>query len=141
MAELLRQGTDLAWLARQHSIDGLKESGGDKGWIVPQRRFSALHDALFGAEPGAVLGPMGVPGNYTVVRVNAVEDQGHYSFEEAQGRARAGVADLKYQQTIDEFIRKLRSRSEITINEAILASMRITGAQVEEEAAPPGHGH
>lgn len=139
IAELLRQGTDLSWLARQHSIDGLRESGGDKGWIIPKAQFSALHDALFGAEAGDVLGPMGVPGNYVVVRVNTVEDQGHFTFEEGMGRARAGASNVLYQEAVDSFIQKARSRSEISIHEEVLASMRITGTEVDEEPAPPGH--
>ena len=82
----------------------------------------------------------GVPGNYAVVRVNAVEDQGHYTFEEVVGRARAGALELEYRAAIDEFIQKLRSRSEITINEEALASMTISGAPVEEDETPSGHG-
>jgi len=141
MVTLLEQGADLAWLARQHSIDGLKEAGGDKGWVIPQTNFSALHNALADATTGDVLGPLGAPGRYTVVRVNAREEQGFHSFEEGANRAEAGVSTTKFQRALDEFIMKLRSRSEIDIHEEVLASMSISGRVVEDEATPPGHGH
>ena len=71
LAGLLREGADMAWLARQHSIDRFKDAGGARGWTVPARGVDPIQDTLFEAESGAVLGPMGFPGNYTVTRVDA----------------------------------------------------------------------
>jgi peptidyl-prolyl cis-trans isomerase C len=50
LAELLRQGTDLAWLARQHSVDRFKEVGGDRGWMMPGIRRPS--DAGLRRRPG-----------------------------------------------------------------------------------------
>jgi len=67
LADLLRQGTDMAWLARQHSIDRFRDSGGDRGWMVPTPGLDPIQQAMFEGEPGDVLGPFGAPGNFIVI--------------------------------------------------------------------------
>jgi len=143
IAELLRQGTDLAWLARQHSIDGFKDSGGDRGWMVPQRGFDELQTEVFDAAPGDVIGPMGAPGNYIVMQVGAREEQGYFPFEEVAGAIRPELFRPKFEAFRQDLIRQLRSRSEIEINKDVLASLRFSGVRIEEDdgAGPGAHGH
>jgi parvulin-like peptidyl-prolyl isomerase len=138
VAELLRQGTDLAWLARQHSVDRFREAGGDRGWVTPGRTGDPTEEALFEAEPGDVLGPSAAPEGFVVVRVDAREEQGIYDFEEVSGNVREAVYDVEFQRTLHEFIQKLRSRSEIDIHEETLATLRITGTPVEEKGPHGG---
>jgi parvulin-like peptidyl-prolyl isomerase len=146
LAGLLRQGTDLAWLARQHSIDRFAEAGGDRGWMVATRGVDPIQDAIYDARPGDVLGPMGAPGNFVVLRVDAREEQGYRAVEEVSGTIRSAVYMGKFEEALDEVIRKLRSRSEIRINEELLESLSITArpAQPDEQGAgapPPAHGN
>jgi peptidyl-prolyl cis-trans isomerase C len=140
IAELLRQGADLAWLARQHSIDGLKDSGGDKGWVVPVAGSNPLDDRLLEAQPGDVLGPAGFPGSFEILRVNAREEQGYFTFEESATRVRSAVLTRKFEEALDETIRTLRSRSTIEVDRAALATMSITATPVEESEDAHGHG-
>jgi peptidyl-prolyl cis-trans isomerase C len=140
LAELLRQGTDLAWLARQHSIDGFKDAGGDRGWVVPGQSGS-LPEGMGDAKPGDVLGPVGPEGNVVIMRVTAKEDQGLYPFEEVSGEARAAVFTGKFEKVLHEFMQTLVSRSEIHINEEVLRSLSITGTREEMQESGHGHGH
>lgn len=141
LAKMLRDGTDLAWLARQHSIDRFKDAGGSRGWIVPQRGLDAFQDQLFDAQPRDVLGPAGVPGNYVVMQVDAREEQGYYPLEDVAGMIRTSVFRQKFQKHLEDYIRTLRSRSEIRIHDDVVASLRITGNPVEEPDAPAApHG-
>lgn len=141
LADLLRQGADLAWLARRHSIDRFKDTGGDRGWTVPTRGVDSEQDALFDAEVGDVLGPTGVPGNFVVQRVNAREEQGYLTLEQASDTVRSIVFREKYKEALDALIQSLRSRSEIEINWDVLASLQITGEPVEEDAQVPTTPH
>jgi len=143
LAGLLRQGSDLAWLARQHSIDRFKADGGDRGWLVPVRGLDDLHDHLLAARPGDVLDPMGTPSNWVVVQVDAREEQGHFTQEEVSTTIRAAVFERKFRQYLDEHVAQLRSRSEINIDREVLASMRISGKPAEDapDASAPSHGH
>jgi parvulin-like peptidyl-prolyl isomerase len=134
LAALLEQGTDVAWLARQHSTDAFKDAGGDRGWVVPRRSGDSLEEALFEAQPGDVLGPVERDGGFIVVLVGAREEQGLYTLEEIGGNVRKTLSEQKAQQALHDFIQTLRDRSEITIHEDVLAAMRITGSPVEETA-------
>lgn len=136
IARLLRDGTDLAWLAQRHSIDRFKEQGGDRGTIVVG---SSDFDArLNDAEPGAVLDPTGVPGNWVVLKVLGREDRGHYAFDEVSGNVRQAVYQQKAGALIEGTMDILRERSEIEVNEALVASLRLTGER-SEEGGRSGH--
>ena len=146
LAGLLKQGADLAWLARQHSIDRFKESGGDRGWMVPTPGLDPFQDALYESRAGDVLGPMGAEGNFSVFRVSTREEQGYHPLETVRDSIRSAIYLAKFETALDDVIQTLRDRSEIEINEEVVASLRITGAQVEDtdggpNAPPPGHGN
>jgi parvulin-like peptidyl-prolyl isomerase len=144
LAELLRQGADLAWLARQHSIDSFKDAGGDRGWATPKRSGDPVEEALFDAEPGDVLGPSARGEDFLVAQVVAREEQGVYDLQEISGNIRQAVFDLEFQVSLHEYIQKLRSRSEIVVDEDVLATLQISGTPPEGEAhptaGPPGQG-
>jgi parvulin-like peptidyl-prolyl isomerase len=120
---MLRQGTDLAWLARQRSIDRLAPSGGDRGWMVPQPGQGGWPGKLANARKGDVLGPIPEPKQYRVWQVLAVQEQGRYSFREVSGNVREAVFSEKFRRALDDFITKLRARSEIEIFEEGLAPL------------------
>ncbi len=136
IAGLLREGTDLAWLARQHSIDRFQASGGDRGWI--ELGAPGLSERLEGAATGDVVDPFGSPGNVVVLKVTARQERGTYAFEEVSGNVRNAVFSRKLKETIEAFMDKLRSRSEIEIDEELIATLRVTGT-VPDEGAPGGN--
>jgi hypothetical protein len=78
-----------------------------------------------------VVGPLGVPGNWTVVRVNVREQQDPYPFQQVSGNVRAALFQVKFGQVLDRFIDTLRSRSRIQIHDDVLATLRITGSREE----------
>jgi len=135
IARLLREGTDLAWLARKHSTDRFAESGGIRGWMVPSPGVDDLQDRLFVAKPGDVLDPVGAPGNYYVLKVLVREEQGVYGLADVSGNIRNMVFSEKFRVVLDKFMTTLRSRSDIRINEEALASISISGAMDEEPPA------
>jgi len=138
LAGLVRQGADVGWLARQHSTDGFKDSGGDRGWVVPKGTGEAFEAALFAAKPGDVLGPTAAPEGFTVVRVEAREEQGIYDYKEVSGNVRKAVEEQKSQQAIHEVVQKLRSRSMIEIYEDRVAALQISAAPAAD--AKPAQG-
>jgi peptidyl-prolyl cis-trans isomerase C len=141
LATLVRQGADVAWLARQHSTDGYKGAGGDRGWVTPKATGEALEAALLEAKPGDVLGPTAAAEGFTVVRVEAREEQGIYDYNQVSGNVRKAVEDEKLQQAIHAVIQKLRSRSKIEVYEDRLAALQISVTPAAEAApshnAPP----
>ena len=134
MAELLRQGTDLAWLARQHSTDGLRDRGGSRGWMTPTPSQNQFQDALLEAQPGDVLGPLGSEEGFVVVRVNSREEQPHFTLEEMSPRIRAAIFAGKRAEAVASVIGQLRELSEITIFEEALDDLRFAGERHQSEA-------
>lgn len=141
LASLLRDGTDFGWLARQHSTDGFKDSGGDSGWVEPNPSVDDLQRALYEGQPGDVLGPQGVPGNFRILQIDGREEQGGYSFEEVSAHAKSGAYSIKFSEALDTFITKLRERSEIVVHEDVLAFMNISGRPLEKEEGGAPHGN
>jgi peptidyl-prolyl cis-trans isomerase C len=144
ITEQLRKGTDFTWLAKQKSIDRLKDAGGDRGWYVPEPGFDDYNEALFTAQVGDVLEPFGIPGNYIVLKVTARQEQGIYDFKEISGNVREAVFQENLLAEMEAFMEKLRSRAEIEINEELLAQLDITGRQEraeEKSGMGDGHGH
>ncbi len=138
LASLVRQGADIGWLARQHSIDGFKDAGGDRGWVVPGQAGESLDTGLLTAKTGEVLGPGATAQGFAILQVDAREEQGLYEFKEISGNVKKAVQDQKVEQAIDGLVTKLRSRSKIEVHEDVLASLRITAAPAEEKAHPGG---
>ncbi len=138
LAGLLRGGTDFAWLARQQSLDAYKDQGGDRGWMVPQMGADDINRDLLEAAVGEVLDPVAAAGEgWLVLRITDRQEQGIYSYQEVSGNVREAVFGGKFERRLDEFMTKLRERSEIEIREEALAALAITGRREEE---PHGEG-
>jgi parvulin-like peptidyl-prolyl isomerase len=145
VAALAREGADFAWLARQRSIDNHREAGGDKGWVEPQPGVDSFNDKLLAAEVGDVLDPVALDDEHVVFKVTGREEQGTYTFQEVSGNVRQALFDQKANAAIDELVTTLRERSEVVVDEAVLAKLAVTGSVEEAEKAPGGmgaaHGH
>jgi peptidyl-prolyl cis-trans isomerase C len=137
LADLARKGTDVGWLARQHSTDGYKDAGGDRGWVTPKQTGEAFEEALLTAKPGDVLGPTPAPEGFNVARVEAREEQGVYEYKEVSGNVRRAVEEEKLQQAVHAVVQKLRSRSKIEVHEDRLAALQISATP----AAGPAPAH
>lgn len=137
LIELLKEGTDFAWLARRRSIDGFSESGGERGWITPMPGADRLSDQLLQTEVGDVLGPIDAGDGWLVLQVTGREEQGPYPFERVSGNVRSDLLQRKLQERIGEVLGKLRERSRIEIYDEVLKKLAIS---VSDEAPPAGHG-
>jgi len=73
VAHLARAGTPLSDLAREQSLDrGSRASGGDLGYLGRGELVGELEDAVFGAAPGVVLGPLKSPFGWHVAVVESI---------------------------------------------------------------------
>jgi peptidyl-prolyl cis-trans isomerase C len=140
IATLLRDGADIAWVARQRSIDGFKDKGGDRGWVIAGRVVGPFDGSdLQQIEPGEVLGPKGWEENYVILRVTAIEEQGEYAFEEVSGNVRNRLKSQKFAATMDQTLATLRENSDIQIFDDHIAKLSIS-ADEADDAQPSGHG-
>jgi parvulin-like peptidyl-prolyl isomerase len=140
IAAQLERGADVAWLARQRSTDRFAAAGGDRGWMVPRPGGDEVNDALMTARPGQVLGPFGQPGDFTVLKVAAREDQGLHPYAEVSGNVRSAVFSEKFRTVLDERVTRLRARARIEVKEDVLATLEVSGTVDGPPAAAPARG-
>jgi parvulin-like peptidyl-prolyl isomerase len=141
VAGALRAGSDLAWLASRHSIDGLKDKGGLQDWMTV-RLDGSWTAALLESEIGTVFDPSEEEESWVVYKLVAREDRGLYSYQEVSGNMREAVFKEKFTEALDRFINTARSRSEIEVREEVLAALELSGNQdVEAGAQAGGHVH
>jgi parvulin-like peptidyl-prolyl isomerase len=131
VADLLRRGTELAWLARRRSTDRFASKGGDRGWEVPRPGGGGLDDELLRAQPGDVFGPYSSGDSHVVLQLTARQEQGRYPLEEVSEALRGTLFDEKSRTAIHDVINKLRERASIEIDRDQLASMLISGSTPE----------
>jgi len=137
VAQLLRSGTSVAWLAEGRSIDRFRDSGGDRGWYQPVPGLEDFNAQLFEAQVGEVLDPFGVPDNWVVIVVTDRKEQGVYELSEISGNVRERVFGEKYQSALNQLLDTLRDRSEVETYPDVLKSMRIESSV--EDSSSGGH--
>jgi len=101
VAKLARDGADFATLAETHSDDtGSKDSGGDLGWFGRGRMVPEFEEAVFGAKPGDIVGPVESQFGFHIIKVvgyrpervpplEEIEDNVRFRYLESQAAAEA----------------------------------------------------
>jgi len=70
VAKMARSGTDFSELAKIHSDDpGSKDNGGDLGWFGRGRMVKEFEEAVFGAKPGDLIGPVKSQFGYHIIKI------------------------------------------------------------------------
>ncbi len=89
IAEAARAGGDFAALAATHSEDpGSKDKGGDLGWFGRGQMVEEFEQAVFGAAPGDIVGPVRSQFGYHVITVEGFQPRRQQPFEEVREQVR-----------------------------------------------------
>ncbi len=84
VAALAKSGAPFAELAAKHSDDpDTRDNGGDLGWIG-RGRAPEFEEAIFGAKPGDIVGPIESRHGYNVLKVEAYRPERVRPFEEVR---------------------------------------------------------
>jgi len=119
VAEIARRGVDFAELARQHSDDpGSKDNGGDLGWFGRGQMVPEFEQAVFGAKPGEIVGPIKSQYGYHLIRVEGFRPERVQPFEEVEAQVRArvleGRAAAEAERRAGELARRLETEPPTT---------------------------
>jgi peptidyl-prolyl cis-trans isomerase D len=89
VANLARGDADFAELARIHTEDeGSREGGGDLGWFGRNAMVPEFEQAVFGAKPGDILGPVKSQFGFHVIKVEGYRPEQVQPFEEVEDQVR-----------------------------------------------------
>lgn len=87
LARRLREGADMAELARQHSQDASAAQGGDMGYLHAGMLPGNATDKLKTLQPGQTSEPLRVLEGFAIVRLTARKEARLVAFETARARA------------------------------------------------------
>ncbi|MEJ2190575.1 MAG: peptidyl-prolyl cis-trans isomerase, partial [Acidobacteriota bacterium] len=94
VARMAAEGADFAELAAKHSEDpGSKDNGGDLGWFGRGRMVPEFEEAVFGAKPGDIVGPVKSQFGYHVIRVEGFRPEHQRPFDEVEEQVRFKVTE------------------------------------------------
>lgn len=112
-------------LARTHSIrPGADATGGALGFLA-RRQLGRLADAAFGAEAGAVVGPLEVAGRYVLLQVGPRQAPQAAAFDAARDRVAEDLRPRYAEAAFQKYLRTLRTRYDVAVDEAALAAVRV----------------
>ena len=113
LAKRARSGADFAQLARQFSADKRSaDSGGDLGWLSPDRVPPALGTAIAVLQPGQISDPVRTTLGVHVVKLVA---RGR-SFEQAKDEIEQGIGGDRLQNAVNGFLKKVIASASIKVN-------------------------
>lgn len=106
----LGKNEDFAQIAKEKSLDGSRDNGGDLGWLVPEDMVQPFADALVKLQKGSYSSvPVQTEFGWHVIRLEDIRDTQPPSFEAVKERLHA---DLQRQQ-LEQMVRGLRSNAKI----------------------------
>lgn len=103
-------GGDFAQLARENSVDpGSAKNGGDLGWFEKNRMVKEFAEAAFGAEKGAVVGPVKSQFGFHIIRVDDKRDS--VPLDEVKDKIKGQLRN----ELVEKYLSELKSAATITV--------------------------
>lgn len=109
---------DFAAIAKEMSESGSKERGGLLGEVVKGDLAPELETVAFSIPVGEVSQPIEMPHGFHLLKVEERTDAGKKPMEQIQADLRKAIEQEKYASTLEAYLRKARSESEIVVKEA-----------------------
>ena len=96
VAKMARSGTDFATLARKYSDDpGSKDKGGELGWFGRGQMVKVFEDAVFGAKPGQIVGPIESQFGYHIIKVEGFKAAHQRPLDEVKDQVRFKLLETR----------------------------------------------
>jgi peptidyl-prolyl cis-trans isomerase C len=111
----LKEGADFAELARQYSSDASGKNGGDLGWFKAEQMVEPFSRALAKLQKGSYTAePVKTQFGWHVIKLEDKRQVEAPGFEQLKGR----IEKLLRQNKVRDYFESLKSKAEITIQEA-----------------------
>ncbi len=140
IAKMARSGTDFATLARKHSEDpGSKDKGGELGWFGRGQMVKVFEDAVFGAKPGQIVGPIESQFGYHIVKVEGFKAAHQKPLDEVKDEVRFKLLETRAAAEAEKRAHALeqRLRSAPPKDDAAWQKIADEGEAVSLNVTPP----
>ena len=125
----LAKGEDFEALAKEYSLDGSKEYGGDLGYFTAQEMVPAFSEAAFGLKVGQVSEPVQTEFGWHVIKLEDRRTGGAQPFEDVEDAIRL----VLLRKSVQDRLVELRQAAEIEVHDPDLKRLQeITEKQRDE---------
>lgn len=118
--EELKRGADFGMIAAEMSEDPTASRKGDAGWLDINTLSSDIALKLNETEIGGIAGPFNIDNNFLIIKLDGREKGDMKGIELVRDNIAEILSKKKYEQFLNDYLVKLRSGSNIRINEAVL---------------------
>ncbi len=125
--ERIVSGADFTWIAKQYSTDEYKDRGGVRDWAALSKFPRDIAAQLEAVEIGTCLPPLSGDEGFVVMKLVEREQGPKLLLAQVEGGIRSRLEAEKQLAAIEATLTELRAESEITINEAALKALQVTG--------------
>ncbi len=148
----LEKGERFEDVARQVSIDGSKDYGGDLGYFTAAEMVPEFSKAAFALKPGQLSKPVKTNYGWHVIRVEEFKEGGPQPYDQVKGpirsvllreRVQAKVFELRETgkiELLDDDLKKLAERSQKRRDAIIQQQQQAPGAAPAAQPAAPAGG-
>jgi peptidyl-prolyl cis-trans isomerase C len=116
----LSNGRNFEDLARTRSIDPTSEIGGDIGYFTKNRLVPEFEEVCFNMQIGEISGIVKTKFGYHIIKLTERKAPHVKDLAEVRDNVELSLARIKKKMLFNEFVTRLKERSQITINKDLL---------------------
>lgn len=113
--EKLNGGSKFTELAKEYSLDGSAQNGGELGFFTKGRMVKPFEEAAFSMKVGEVSEPVQTEYGYHIILVTDKEEESVISFEESKEQIKNALINQKQVEKLNDYVNDLRESAEIEI--------------------------
>ena len=137
--ERIGKGESFAALAKSLSKDkGSAEKGGDLGYFGRGKMVPEFEKAALALKPGEISDPVRTRFGYHIIKLTDIKKGKPADFEQTKESIRKQLIMQKKKELFDAYVEKLKTESNITKDEDVVAAIPLPWEAAEESGAGAG---
>jgi foldase protein PrsA len=125
LLDRIKNGEDMGQLAKQYSIAPEAEMEGVVGWLARENLHESMGDVIFSLSQGEVSKIVKTVYGYHIFQVLALRSEGVRELPEVKDEIESKILSEKQDAFFREWLKGVRSKYEININQSLLNQMEI----------------
>jgi peptidyl-prolyl cis-trans isomerase C len=129
----IEAGSDMAVLAREHSIDMFKDKGGDRGFLRRSQLPESVRDAAFSLKDGQIAPVIKTSSGYQIIKIEEKRLAPEKRLEEIRQVVEKHLRKKKEEELGQEVLKRYRKQADIVISEDLLAELSVSIDAAKDE--------
>jgi peptidyl-prolyl cis-trans isomerase C len=130
----LSNGRNFEDLARARSVDPTSERGGDIGYFTRNQLVPGFEEVCFGMQAGEISGVVKTKFGYHIIKLTERKPPRVKELAEVRDTIEQSLERLEKKMLFNEFVTRLKERSQISVNKDLLESISEDSSTEEKSA-------